>query len=443
MNTSIGRMASTMSGIVLPLLLAACFGQAPSTRAPSTLPPAFLSNLGPEMPQAAAALRQCGGGTPTEKIPCYEEILLSRLGTSGVRAAMEMLEQLGQLDVDVKRDGHVYAHAIGIASYRSAAEAGQTFAQCTPIYQSGCYHGVIQAYFTDLQQSSTIAGIGADEVNALCRDYREDGADRWLLFQCAHGMGHGLVMFHGYDLPRALQGCDHLTSIWEQEGCYAGAFMENIVNATAPHHAAGSAGHHARAAAPSHEHGDAHAHDGDADAATAKAASPWKALDEQDPHYPCSVLDTRYQSACYSMQTSVVLLRNNGDIAGTATFCESAPARMRNTCFQSLGRDVSARTLQDHAQSVRMCALVREPYQPWCHTGVVKNFVDLTADAADGFAYCRSIPDAASKARCYQAVGEQVWVLEDAAAGKEQWCGRAESGYVAACRIGAGLTDQS
>ena len=44
-------------------------------------------------------------------------------------------------------------------------------------------------------------------------------------------------MFHGHDLPRALASSDLLSRPGERDNCYGGAFMENIVNATEPHHA--------------------------------------------------------------------------------------------------------------------------------------------------------------------------------------------------------------
>jgi hypothetical protein len=165
-------------------------------------------------------VRRCALPNWAARQKCYEERLLEELRSAGVPAAMELLDRFAALDPGVKREGHVYAHAIGITAYGSAAQVGETFARCTPAYQSGCYHGVIQAYFLDMQRAGT--GVTAEAANALCRDYRGPTGSSWLLLHCAHGMGHGLTMLHGHDLPRALRGCDLLASPFERESCYGG-----------------------------------------------------------------------------------------------------------------------------------------------------------------------------------------------------------------------------
>jgi hypothetical protein len=76
----------------------------------------------------------------------------------------------------------MYAHRIGIAVLKSPSEVGRVFATCTPAYESGCYHGVIQSYFMALERSG--GGVTTQNVEALCADHRETRKD--LLFQCTH-----------------------------------------------------------------------------------------------------------------------------------------------------------------------------------------------------------------------------------------------------------------
>src|SRR5690606_32943897 len=80
-------------------------------------------------------------------------------------------------------------------------------------------------------------------------------------------------------------------------------------------------------------------------------------------------------------------------------------------------------------------------FQPWCTIGYTKNLVDVTADPADGFAYCRMLPPGESKRVCNVAVGEQIWVLAEAPEQRESMCRAAEPEFLADCRHGAGLTD--
>ena len=359
-----------------------------------------------------------------------DAFLLSILRTGGVTPAMASLDSLAAVDDDIRRDGHNYAHMIGIAAFTGDEEVGTVFSRCTPAFQSGCYHGVIQAFFTAHLQEH---GSHLDEatVNALCRTQREDETSRWLLFQCAHGMGHGMMMLAGNHLPTALEACDMVSDPWERESCYGGVFMENIVHATTPEHSPGR---------PATEGGGDHAHHG---VPAVSLADPsrvdFPALKRDEPLYPCNVLPDRYLVACYQMQTSAVMHHNRSDVSETVAVCTSAPEAYRTICFQSLGRDISSITLQDHDRAVRLCSMAPAVYQPWCNLGYTKNLVDVTADPEDGFAYCRLLPDGESKRVCNIAVGEQIWVLTESPEQREAMCAAAEAAYLDSCRHGAGL----
>src|SRR6185503_2614468 len=154
---------------------------------------------------ADSARRQCGNGTYEARQTCLEGILVPIVTSRGVRTAMGTLNAIGARDEQVRSDGHVYAHAIGIAAGKAGLDdIGKTFATCTEIFQSGCYHGVIQAYF------ETVHDVDTTAVNAVCATYTAGNADQWLRFQCVHGMGHGLTMFYSHHLVRALNSCDLL-----------------------------------------------------------------------------------------------------------------------------------------------------------------------------------------------------------------------------------------
>jgi hypothetical protein len=271
-------------------------------------------------------------------------------------------------------------------------------------------------------------------VNALCESIRSDPSQRWLLFQCTHGLGHGLMMVRNYDLPVALEMCDLLNDPWEQQVCYGAALMENIVHATAPHHGVGAASAMAMetaAADASHSH---------ATPETAAAApQPFIALKKDEPFYPCTILGDRYVSACYQMQTSAILNLNGFNVSATARICATAPELFRSTCFQSLGRDISALTVQDHNRALRLCGSAPNEYQAFCHLGYAKNLVDQTARLEDGLDFCTMLEAPASKRACYSGMGEHAWALYPAVDRREQICAAVETAYVGACRLGAGL----
>ena len=363
---------------------------------------------------AVALHKRCGTLGGDAKTNCYSKPLDSLATEGQVRTAMGALTQIAALDIDVKRDGHVFAHGIGIAGGKSGGDVAATFAMCDPSNQSGCYHGVIQSYFASAKT------LGGPEVNKLCEPFRGPNADRWIRFQCVHGMGHGFEMVYNHDLPKSLKGCDFLTDSWDRRSCYGGVFMENIVNVTMPKHPAHDMASHADMPGMDHH-----------------AEAPFKAIEPSDPLYPCSIVGEQYLVSCYEMQTSVILHLNQGNIGATAKTCDTAPGAMRYICYQSLGRDISAYALQDYGKSKEMCGLGTPKYQPWCFFGLVKNFVDLNARPGDGFAFCKTLDGDANKMKCYEAVGEQIGTLRNDNEGRRSMCMPAEKPYLEACLFGA------
>ena len=357
-----------------------------------------------------AACRRLGAA---ERTACYSRLLSERLGAQGVADAVATLDALAAADADVAEHAHEYAHGIGIEAYSRSPDIAATFAACGDGYSSGCRHGVIQAYFEARDQVTT------SEVEALCQPFKSATASRWVLFQCVHGMGHGLTMFHAHDLPRALADCDLLTEGWDRESCYGGAFMENVINVTSPHHPA------SQLAAQSHHH---------------QTAAAFKAIDPDDPLYPCSIMAERYLNACYQMQTSVMLYHNHGDIAAAGRSCDRAPAHMRSVCYQSLGRDITSYALRDPQKSADLCAKGSEAYRPACYFGAAKALVDWTATTGAAFTFCRIVAQEPGGPTCYQALGEEIATLVATTPEREEQCTRAQDpAAVAACRQGAGL----
>jgi hypothetical protein len=365
----------------------------------------------------------CGSKQGQDKFSCYETAMLHIVKTAGVATAMDVLSVVGALDEDVQRDGHVYAHAIGITGFQSDPDVGKTFARCSELFQSGCYHGVIQAYLDYVLDPSVMDDSG--RINGLCQAYRTETGSRWLLFQCVHALGHGLTSFYAHDLPRALHGCDLLTDDWDRHSCYGGAFMENVVHAIHPHHPTP----HAKQAAPAEHQG----HEPPSDFMPIKAS---------DPLHPCSMLDDRYLTDCYLMQTSIILYLNHGDMAEAARTCDGAPPAMRVACYQSLGRDISSYSLQQPDESIRMCSLGNPEYQPWCYVGLVKNFIDITSKPESGLNFCPRVSGPANQMKCYEAVGEEIWALTANETQRASLCGKTQGDLYEACRYGARLRQE-
>jgi hypothetical protein len=366
--------------------------------------------VGPGRGTGAECRHLSGDGRTT----CYSHVLSTHLVQNGVADAVATLNALAAADPDVAEHAHEYAHGIGIEAYGRSTDIVGTFAACGDGYSSGCRHGVIQAYFESRAQ------VSQPEVEGLCQPFKSATASRWVLFQCVHGMGHGLTMFYGHDLPRALTDCDLLSDSWDRESCYGGAFMESVINATSPHHPATMLA----------AHGMHHAMQG----------SSFKAIDPKDPLYPCSIMAERFLHACYQMQTSVMLNLNHGDIGDAAKSCERAPGDMRSVCFQSLGRDATSYAARDPQKTADLCRKGSEHDQPACIFGAAKALVDWTATTDVAFDFCAIVRDGVGGPACYQALGEEIATLLAGVPEREEQCTRAQKPVaVSECRRGAGL----
>lgn len=368
---------------------------------------------------------------------CRESAMVGIAEARGIATAMDVV---ARLDAD-DGEGHALTHMIGIRGFRGVDVVGESFAECIPIHQSGCYHGVIQAYFGALRQDGQHRTLGTEELDGLCDPYRGPDGNRWLLFQCLHGLGHGVMLVHDNHLPNALERCDLLSAQWDRDVCYGGAFMENVMTVAAPHHAHVGQATDGAPATPAHDEHDEHAghlnhgHEHHSEAASGE----FPAIDPDDLHYPCSALHPRYQLACYDMQTSTMLHLLEGDIAATAAACRRAPEPiLRAICHRSLGRDINAIAYGVHQESAALCALAAPEDRPSCHVGVVKNVIDVTADAGSGLDYCALVPDGPEAEACHRAIGEQTVMLMPDPADRVRFCEAIDSAGRDTCLEGAG-----
>ncbi len=390
----------------------------------------------PPLPAALAATAQAGDSAAVasfaearcrllqgdQRKACFEDVLLQLVRKNQIRLALGALNLLGQRDEMIRRFGHDYSHVIGINAWTPGENLGEVYLQCSELFQSGCYHGVIQAFFAH-------QGTDSASVAALCRDTPGISNSGWLRFQCVHGIGHGLVQTYTMNLPRALGGCDMLGNNWDAESCYGGAFMEFIVGGRGQSHHVHLPPKQDSAPGGGVDHqGMDHV--------------PFKVREPTDLLYPCSVLGARYQRACYQMQAGLIVERTGLDFVKVAAVCDTAPLEMRRTCYQGIGTYVSGVTNRDPEESIRLCTQGATRYVPWCFVGLVKNFVDVTANPDDGLALCRKLGPVDIATSCYHAVGEEASVLYVPMSKREEVCSKVEAKYSNACRFGAGLSSE-
>lgn len=386
-------VAMALLGASLPAMV--LLTTAPS---PASAPP-------PPMPGPTTLQALCQDRDAVTKQDCYLGALRPLLRSNGIRPTFELLENLTAIDAYVRAQEHPLAHALGRDAYTAYPDAPRAFAECPYTMASGCPHGVLEEYL------SSQAAVSDQQVRPLCQVVAATQGT-FGLFQCLHGLGHGLTMFLMHDLFAALSYCDWLATTWERESCYGGAFMENIVSYQASIASGGGQG------ASSHEGHSMGTHAG--------------ILKPGDPQYPCNAVADTYKRACYTLQSTAFLTLNGYDVRAAFETCMTVEAAYVPTCFVSMGRDISSIAQREPNRTAQLCYEGNDAYEAWCVAGAAKDFVNTAARAGPGLELC-AIVIAAHERVCYAAVGEILLTLRPDAAARTGECQGAEPGFVELC----------
>jgi hypothetical protein len=348
--------------------------------------------------------------------------------TSGVEVALDTLQALAEGSPAVARRGHQLAHSLGRATIARAGNDPAVLARCRPLFQAGCYHGVLEGYL------SSVSDVDARTLTGLCAELDQPGKPVISARECAHGLGHGLIERVGYDFTPALHACDAFDSPALREECHDGVFMQNLVtgHGLPTTSAADEAAEGPTAEANSHEHG------GGAGAGALAAGKAGFRAD--DLTFPCSTVSAEYQPSCWSYQP-VAVRRFLGD-PGLRTLyaCDLAPEASRARCYAGYGKQTLSRYDNDEMALIDLCTTAMQPYDDACLGGIVELLVDREWGPNNAIAFCERVEAFGRDATaCYRTLGERISLLHAERRETEAVCARAEDPrHVTACMRGDG-----
>lgn len=259
----------------------------------------------------------------------------------------------------VKGNCHQIAHVIGRAAAKKYLTLADTYARGDNFCWSGYYHGAVETIANVIGPAKILS-----QVNTVCASFLEPTPYSFDHYNCVHGMGHGLMAVQDDELFTALKTCDKFDGDWQQQSCYGGVFMENIMNDTNP-------GEHSNY------------------------------LKADDPLYPCTAVEDRQKDPCYMMQTSHVLTVKQNDYSKVFEICAAVAAPFDAACFQSLGRDISGQSSSDQQATLTGCQLgPTDAAQEYCFAGAVRDFISYFYDDAPGLALCKAIANQTISTNC-------------------------------------------
>ena len=188
--------------------------------------------------------------------------------------------------------GHDAAHLLGSTFYDK--EGLESIKNCDSSFYFGCYHGFIE---------HLIEQDGIQEVNKLIK-VCQDALGFPGTLTCYHGIGHGVLSYQKYDMPKTLKQCDSLLSGRDNLYCHNGAFMEYS--------------------------------------------------NEKSTDLKCSSLDIKYQAGCYSYQMLSLYGRDSTRIS---LECAKLPPGQKDMCLIGLGIQLGHAYYKDPNKLIQACSL--------------------------------------------------------------------------------------
>jgi hypothetical protein len=345
---------------------------------------------------------------------CLGDGIASLSSAGNIALAMGTLDRIIHSNQSLVLLAHPLAHALGYAVRSTPATATRLLSECDDRYQSGCYHGILQRYF----DARIGMPLGQSVLLAPCDGLRGT-REQFRLFDCLHGTGHGLMMYHGYDVNASLKDCDRLASDWDERSCYGGVFMEHNMGASMQAFGERMFGMH-RHSMP---------------------APNVVLFKPDDLHYPCDATPARYRRECYLLQADLILPAVKQDYKKASAACDAAGTPdLVGACYLGLGRNASGASAFQYAGIKKRCDQATLAGVPFCYEGAVRHLAYAPSELPRGVAFCKSLPEGESRWRCWDGIGLQVGGFFPDSASRQRACRSEEPRDVAACVLGAGIT---
>jgi hypothetical protein len=332
-------------------------------------------------------LASCDGDTD---YLCLQQAFGNVAYRRGAKPALALFDAEMATDERVRADCHRIAHVIGSAAFaRYDQNVARTFAVGSATCASGYYHGILERAFVGVNTKTKLVEV----ARSLCRG---SGVRRrgFLDYQCQHGLGHGLMIQTGYNLPIALSTCARLATRWDDVVCTGGVFMENVTTRFG-------------------------------------FRSSW--LKDDDPLYPCDRISARHRRSCYLRAPVRVLAYHGSDFTKAAATCAGLDRPWVTACFRGLGRETVSAARYSAPEIVSLCAAAGA-YRGDCLYGAARTVGDGSGleGARDAAELCHRSPQG-ERSSCFAGVGIIVGLLYPTDETRQRACARIAGDHAQAC----------
>lgn len=329
--------------------------------------------------------------TVSEPARCREQAYGNLAYREGSKTALRRVASDMATDPEVERGCHRIVHMVGSAALaREKGNVGRAFTQGDSTCWSGYYHGILERALIGATDDTLLAAA----VRGICTDVLREET-RFIAYQCVHGIGHGLMIQTGLDMPRSLDLCDRLATAWEQTSCHGGVFMENF---------------------------------------NTSYGVTSRFVKDDDLLYPCDAVAKTRKYYCYLQVTDHILAATGYDWSRAATLCAGAERDWRAICFQSFGRNASGVARLDQAQLLRLCSVPADGWRADCVYGAVRDITSNDAGSPRALRFCAAV-GSGLKARCYYGLGTILHEMSPGGQGLAAACSGVPRAFRPECRL--------
>lgn len=306
-----------------------------------------------------------------------------------------VLKIFSEITFAAKQTGHrchVLGHELGNFLYGYTGDLLQSLSLTDRTCGGSIYHGVMQEYFkTNLLSDN---GSPSYIVASKACDELVDISHSQIRSECAHGVGHGLVIAYNYDALTAVTRCDEFEDDFAQRSCVEGAFMENALG---------------------------------------YLATNGGTFDEDDLLFPCNVLDEKYAGACYHYHSIYLLKKVNKSAEDAFEQCEKNENEMHvRNCYYGIGIMNAFYSNYNFDKILSNCQKGNLNFQTYCFAGAVYNTSDQMG-ISRSFELCQILPQQ-FKMDCYENLGKWIHTIYFTNEEIENYCSQLNnSKYYQAC----------
>lgn len=227
------------------------------------------------------------------------------------------------------------------------------------ICNSGYLHGVIESYFSQNKPDTAL-------LKTVCGAYPKE---KFLSWECYHGVGHGLMFFTQNDLPKSLALCGEYNSDFEKSSCVNDVFMENFNTGGKLHSS--------------------------------------KFLKETDPFYPCGEQKDEDKATCYLYAPTYYLSLHKNDYLGALRWCNGTESFYGNVCAEGVGTQAMKENINDIKFVEKICMSAPALKVGSCLAGMTGLYINHYGSLEPAQEMCGHL-EAQSRQFCYDTVNSHA-----------------------------------